>query len=142
LERIRHPAASGGEGGADLAVRRREGGAGPVPAFATPAAQVVGRWEDGSPSAVWREAPEAVWWAFGLPPNSPGTWRALGRRAGCRVVNDHDETTLLGDGLLVVHTVAGGERTLRPPGGPVIRVTLAARSTTVFEAATGAVLLS
>jgi len=113
-----------------------------VPAFATPAAQVVGRWEDGSPSAVWREAPEAVWWAFGLPPNSPGTWRALGRRAGCRVVNDHDETTLLGDGLLVVHTVAGGERTLRPPGGPVIRVTLAARSTTVFEAATGAVLLS
>jgi len=113
-----------------------------VPAFAASEDRVVGRWEDGAPSAVWRAEPDATWWAFALPPNQPASWRALGRRAGCHVVNDHDETTLLGDGFLVVHTVPGGERILRPPGGAVIRTILPARSTTVFDADTGAVLLS
>jgi hypothetical protein len=104
-----------------------------VPAFEAPGAEVVGRWEDGSASAVGRTTDGATWWAFGLPPVQPGTWRALGRRAGCAVVNDHDDTTFLGDGLLVVHTVDGGERLLRPPGGKPFSATLPPRSTTVFE---------
>lgn len=112
-----------------------------VPAFAAGAGQVVGRWADGEPSAVCRTEPAATWWAFGLPPNRPAFWRALGRRAGCLVVNDHDETTLLGDGLLVVHTVSGGARELRLPAGIVVRAELPPRSTTVFDAETGARLL-
>ena len=48
---------------------------------------------------------------------------------------------LLGDGLLVVHTVAGGARELRLPTGAVVRAELPPRSTTVFDAETGARLL-
>lgn len=112
-----------------------------VPAYEATADQVIGRWADGTPSAVWREGSGTTWWTFALPPNRPATWRALGRRAGCRVVNDHDETTLLGDGLLVIHTLSGGPRTLLLPGGAEIQAVLPPRSTTVFDAENGEVLL-
>ncbi len=112
-----------------------------VPSFADAGADVVGRWGDGTAAAVRREEPGATWWAWALPPAGPAAWRELGRRAGCRIVNDCDETTLLGDGWLVVHTLAGGRRTLRPPGGPVIDAELPPRSTTVFDAASGERLL-
>ncbi len=112
-----------------------------VPAFDAPDIQVAGRWEDGSASAVRRTGDDATWWAIALPPVRPGTWRALGREAACHVVNECDETTLLGDGFLIVHTVAGGRRTLSVPGGPTIQADLAPRSTTVFDAETGATLL-
>jgi len=112
-----------------------------VPVIDAPVERVVGRWADGSISAAWRSEPDATWWTFPLPPNQPATWRALGRRAGCHVVNDHDETTLLGNGLLVVHTLTGGPRSLRPPGGPTIECELPPRSTTVFKAADGTILL-
>ncbi|QYM79332.1 beta-galactosidase [Horticoccus luteus] len=102
---------------------------------------VLGRWANGATSALRRRTENATWWTFALPPNSPGTWRAIGRRAECAVVNEHDDTTLLGDGLLVVHSLAGGERTLRVPGGPTIRTTLPPRSTVVFDAESGEILL-
>jgi hypothetical protein len=57
------------------------------------------------------------------------------------VVNDHDDATSIGDGLLMVHTLAGGRRRLRLPGGPEVAIDLPPRSTTVLDAATGAVLL-
>jgi hypothetical protein len=113
-----------------------------LPAIEAPDAQVVGRWADGTPSAAWREESEATWWTFALPPNRPATWRAIGRRAGCLVVNEADETTLLGNGLLVVHTVAGGARHLRLPGGRTVTASLPPRSTTVFDSRTGDVLLA
>lgn len=104
-------------------------------------ADVIGRWSDGRPSAVRREDPDATWWALALPPSGPGVWREIGRAAGCHIVNEHNETTLAGDGWLVVHTVTGGTRTLRLPGGPVISPVLAPRSTTVFDVSTGSVVL-
>ena len=113
-----------------------------LPAIEAPDAQVVGRWADGTTSAAWRKESEATWWTFALPPNRPATWRAIGRRAGCLVVNDADETTLMGNGLLVVHTLAGGPRQLRLPGGGAVNALLPARSTTVFDARTGKTLLA
>ena len=104
-------------------------------------AEVIGRWADGTPAAVRRAQTDAVWWSLALPPSGAGLWREIGRAAGCRVVNEHNETTLAGDGWVVVHTLAGGPRTLRLPDGPVITTLLPPRSTTVFEAATGQVLL-
>jgi len=112
-----------------------------VPAYEVPAAQVAGRWADGSISAAWRQTEAATWWSFGVCPTAPSLLRALGRRAGCHVLNDHDDATTLGDGLLMVHTLHGGPRTLRLPGGKTISVTLPPRSTTVYDAQTGAVLL-
>lgn len=113
-----------------------------VPVFETRAGEeVLGHWVNGEASAVRRTASNATWWAFALPPNQPVVWREIGRGAGCTVVNEQDETTLLGDGLLVVHTIAGGARTLCLPGGPMIEATLPPRSTVVFDADSGAVLL-
>lgn len=112
-----------------------------APVFAETGAEVVGRWADGTAAAVTRAWAEAVWWSFALAPTAPAVLRAIGRRAGCRVVNDHDETTLVGAGLLIVHTIAGGTRTLRSPDGPVIEAELPPRSTVVFDAVTGGRLL-
>jgi hypothetical protein len=111
-----------------------------VAEFSGNEATVVARWSDDTPSAVCRKDDGATWWAWALPPSRPATWREIGRIAGCAIVNDHDETTLLGDGWLVVHTLAGGPRTLRPPGRPPIETTLTPRSTTVFELDSGAML--
>ncbi len=113
-----------------------------VPAYDVPAEQVVGHWADGSISAAWRRSDAATWWSFGVCPNAPAVLRALGRRAGCHVLNDHDDATTLGDGLLMVHTLTGGERTLRLPNGRTFSVTLPARSTTLYDATTGEPLLT
>jgi len=112
-----------------------------VPAYDVPESQVAGRWADGSISAAWRKTDAATWWSFGVCPREPAVLRALGCRAGCHVLNDQDDATTLGDGLLMVHTVTGGARTLRLPNGKTLSVNLPARSTTVFDAVTGATLL-
>jgi hypothetical protein len=112
-----------------------------VPVYDVPAAQVAGRWADGSISAAWRKTDAATWWTFAVPPVAPAVLRALGRRAGCHVINDHDDATLMGDGLLMIHTLAGGARLLRLPGGKELQVTLPPRSSTVYDAQSGEVLL-
>ena len=112
-----------------------------VPVYTVPEAQTIGRWADGQTSAAWLRTDTATWWSFALSPVAPGILRALGRRAGCHVINDHDDATSLGDGLLMIHTLPGGDRQLHLPGGKTLSVTLPARSTTVYDAQTGAVLL-
>lgn len=112
-----------------------------VPVYAAPEAQVAGRWADGGISAAWRGTDDATWWSFAVAPNAPAVLRALGRRAGCHVVNDHNDATMLGDGLLMVHTLDGGPRQLRLPGGRLVDITLPARSSTVLDAQTGEILL-
>lgn len=112
-----------------------------APRYDVAPAQVVGRWTDGTVSAACRTDAAATWWTFAVPPTSPDLIRALGRRAGCHVVNDHNDSTTVGDGLVLVHTLTGGRRELRLPGGPTVALELPARSTTVLDAATGAVLL-
>jgi len=112
-----------------------------VPVYDAPDGQVMGRWADGTIAAARQEDPETTRWTLALPPQTPAAWRAIGRRAGCRVLNEHDDTTLLGHGLLVVHTLPGGERTLRLPGGTSIALTLPPRSTTTLDAETGQLLL-
>jgi hypothetical protein len=113
----------------------------PVPAFAAPAEDIVGRWSDGSVSAARRTTTDATWWSFAVSPNAPAMLRTLGRRAGCHVINDHDDATLFGDSLLMVHTLDGGPRTLRLPGGATFNAHLPPRSTTVFDGVTGEIRL-
>ncbi len=114
----------------------------PVPAFDVPEENAIGRWADGSCSAACVASDGATWWAFAVAPNAPGIVREIGRKAGCRVVNERDDTTLHGAGMLVVHTVEGGPRTLRLPSGATIERDLPPRSTTVFDARTGEALLA
>ncbi|MGY8719954.1 MAG: hypothetical protein ACKVI3_19470, partial [Verrucomicrobiia bacterium] len=89
-----------------------------------------------------RPPPEtATWWPFALPPTTPAFLRQLALTAGCHAVNDHAEVTLIGDGLIIPHTIEGGHRRLQWPGGPVIEAELPPRSTTVFDGLTGERLL-
>lgn len=114
----------------------------PVAAFAATPEQAIGHWADGTVSAARRPAADATWWTFAVAPTTPAFLRELGRQAGCHVINETDDVTLLGDGLLLIHTLAGGARTLRLPGGREIITTLAPRSTTVFDTTTGTPVLS
>jgi hypothetical protein len=113
-----------------------------VPAYSTDSAHTIGQWHDGAISAARRAIEKATWWTFALPPTSPGFLRTLALQAGCHAVNDHVETTLVGDGLIVVHTVEGGRRRLQWPGGPLIETQLTPRSTAVFDGMTGECLLN
>lgn len=112
-----------------------------VPAFEVDATEVIGRWTDGTVSAARRTSEAATWWTFALPPTSPAFMRQLALTAGCHAVNNHAETTLIGDGLIIPHTIEGGARRLQWPGGPVIEAELPPRSTTVFDGLTGERLL-
>jgi hypothetical protein len=113
-----------------------------VPFYDVPETEAVGRWTDGSVSAACRSTGSATWWTFAVAPIEPSVLRALGRRAGCHVMNDENDATMMGDGLLMVHTLEGGRRTLKLPGGATVAVALRPRSTTVLDATTGAVLLA
>ena len=120
---------------------RNLGGAFAVPVFAANDEAVIGRWQTGEAAAVCRTDQHSTCWSFALAPSSPGLLRALGRKAGCQVLNECDETTIAGAGLLMVHTLTGGSRTLRTPEGGVIETVLPPRSTVVFDSHTGARLL-
>ncbi|WP_221029754.1 hypothetical protein [Actomonas aquatica] len=116
-----------------------------LPAFEpAPADEVIARWPDGTAAAVRHPADSpaaATWWVSALPPTDPELVRAIAVTAGCHTYNDVAETTLVGDGLIVVHTIDGGPRRLQWPGGPAIQTELAPRSTTVFCGPTGGRLL-
>ncbi len=113
-----------------------------LPAYTgTDADQPCGHWADGTVSALRRDGANATWWVAALPPTAPALVRRLSLAAGCHAVNSQAETTLVGDGLIIVHTVDGGDRTLQWPGCPAISTTLPARSTTVFDGRTGQCLL-
>lgn len=112
-----------------------------VPAYSADEAHVFGRWSDGSPSAAMRESDVTTWWTFAVSPVAPSVLRALGRRAGCHVINDENDATMMGDGLIMIHTVNGGDRTIRLPSGNALSITLPPRSTVVLDAQTGEVLL-
>ena len=71
----------------------------------------------------------------------PDAWREIGRDAGCHVISDANETLLAGNGLLAVHTIHGGLRTLHLPKGKSLEVTLPATTTSVFDLQTGELLL-
>jgi hypothetical protein len=112
-----------------------------VPVYDVPPSHVFGRWSDGTPSAAMRQGDDATWWSFAVSPVAPDVLRALGRRAGCHVINDHNDATLAGDGLIMVHTEAGGDRSIRLHSGRKVALTLAPRSTIVLDSETGDTVL-
>ncbi|MBE36002.1 MAG: hypothetical protein CMI16_10705 [Opitutaceae bacterium] len=117
------------------------GGAFDVPGFNQENVSLVGLWKDGRASAVSRVEEEATWWSFAVAPLQSSMLREIGRRAGCHIKNECDETTLVGAGLLVVHTLEAGSRTLKTPEGIVIEAVLPERSSVVFDTVTGERLL-
>jgi hypothetical protein len=112
-----------------------------VPVYDVPSTHVFGRWSDGSPSAAMRADEAATWWTFAVSPVAPDVLRALGRRAGCHVLNDHNDATLAGDGLVMIHTATGGDRRIQLHSGQSVAITLKPRSTVILDADTGGTVL-
>ena len=112
-----------------------------IPAYKTDSTNRIGTWPDDTCCAARRTSADATWWTFALPPTSPKFLRQLALTAGCHAFNSEAETTLIGNGWIVVHTIEGGSRRLQWPDGPVIETELPPRSTTVFDGRTGKRLL-
>lgn len=72
-----------------------------------------------------------------MPVLGPGVFRAIFREAGAHIYNDHDDALHAGCGVVWLHTVAGGPRTLRLRNGREVGLDLPPLSTQVFDAETG-----
>ncbi len=84
---------------------------------------------------------EATSWFSSLPPTSHELLRSIFRESGAHIWCDAGDVLIAGWGLLCVHSLTGGPRTFSLPGGARFEVRLPARSTTILDAETGAVLI-
>lgn len=114
----------------------------PMTIIDDPSAQPIARTEGTNQVVVARKKlANATAWLGTLSLHDAQLLRAIFREAGCHVYDDAGDSVLAGAGLLVVHTVDGGPRTLRLRGGEAIKVVLPPRSTSVYDAATGRALM-
>ena len=73
-----------------------------------------------------------------LPLRGPSVLRKLFRDAGAHVYADSGDMVTAGGNVICLHTLEGGQRSLRLPDGTTREVSLPRRSTTLFDATTGA----
>jgi hypothetical protein len=77
----------------------------------------------------------------GLPPANFELLQAMFRESGAHIYNDSGDVVLADDRYLAIHSVAGGSRVLTLRGGKQVTVGIPPRSTTIFDAEDGHVLL-
>ena len=76
-----------------------------------------------------------------LPINGTDVFRQLFRKAGCHVYNDHNDFTYVNSGIMLIHTLEGGPRTIHLRNGKDLQLELPAKSNPVLDASTGKPLL-
>lgn len=110
----------------------------PLPVIEQSAAEALG-WHahDGSVGLAASIRPDAVVYLSAVPLHNPAVLRGLLKRAGCHVWCDGGDALLVGHGVLCLHTLSGGDRTLRLPNGMTQTLTLAPRSTVLLDPETG-----
>lgn len=107
-----------------------------------PSAKVLGTVTGSNDiAAATKKFPKYQSWFFSLPPDNPSLWRSVFRSAGAHIYNDSGDIFYNGQGLLVVHTASGGQRTISLQNGKSISVKLTPNSTTVFNEQTGEIVL-
>ncbi|MBR5664664.1 MAG: hypothetical protein IKX13_02810, partial [Bacteroidales bacterium] len=57
--------------------------------------------------------------------------------AGCHIYDDAGDAVIAGSGLLMIHTAAGGERTIRLRNGRKVKVMLQPKQTLLLDAESG-----
>ena len=75
------------------------------------------------------------------PPLTTEEWRKIFAEAGAHLYLDQGEIIHAGGGLILIHTKAGGRRRLTIRTGKTIELDLPAKSSWLFDAATGERLL-
>jgi hypothetical protein len=113
----------------------------PVFVVRDPAAEVIERF-DGSclPAVSRRRFADHDSWFCASPPTAPELLRSLFRESGAHIYGDAGDVVVAGWGLLLVHAVEPGSRSLLLRSGRRVEVPLAARSTTLLDDSTGAVV--
>ena len=69
--------------------------------------------------------------------HEPKVFRQLFKEAGCHIWNEKDDVTVAGSGLVWIHTVDGGKRTLKLRNGKSVEIELPRLSTTLYSIETG-----
>jgi hypothetical protein len=72
-----------------------------------------------------------------LPLHGSEVYRNVLQAAGCHVYNEQTDFTYANTGLLLVHTVDGGKRTIHLKNGKKLNITLPPRSSTLYNMETG-----
>jgi hypothetical protein len=106
------------------------------------AAQPIGRAEGTNQVVIARKKlGDATSWLGTLSLHEPQLLREIFRDAGCHVYDDGGDSVIAGSGLVIIHSLTGGDRTIRLRNGKAVPTKLPPRSTTVFDAESGASLL-
>ncbi len=85
-----------------------------------------------------KQLKESTAWFFSLPADQPAVWRYIFREAGAHLYDDDGDVFYAGNGVLVLHSKPGGNRTVRLKNGKEIPLVMPANSTVVVDNATGA----
>ncbi len=76
-------------------------------------------------------------WYQKQAPILPADWRRIARAAGAHVYFDTDDILHAGGGLVLIHTLRGGRKELRLRWGQKLQLEMPAKSSWIFDAATG-----
>jgi hypothetical protein len=92
-------------------------------------------------AAARRAGAESTSWYFALPWHDPKLMRAVLTEAGVHIYNTEGDVVHSGLGVLCVHTLEGGKRSIKLNSGSTLDMELPPHSTTFLDAATGEILL-
>ena len=80
-------------------------------------------------------------WFCSIPLQSADLMRKIFTESGAHIYNRDGDVIYTGSGILAIHTATGGDRDITLRNGKKLRVTLRARSTTLFDSEDGRLLL-
>jgi hypothetical protein len=115
----------------------------PLLAVADPKAVPLGRLAGTDHVVLARKAGKGYTsWYGTLPLHTPELMRSVMQAAGVHIYNEHtSDVTFSGSGLLWIHSVDGGSRTVRLRNGKTLQLDLPPKSTTLYNNQTGEKLL-
>lgn len=88
-----------------------------------------------------RQTRDATTWFSSVPLRGPALIRSLLKSAGVHLYQESGDVTYAGNGMILLHTLAGGERTVALRNGRSVALTLPPKSTVLLDAESGERLL-
>jgi hypothetical protein len=114
----------------------------PMMAVADPEAEPLGYISDVRHCGLARKRlPDSTVWYSSLPITDAALMRAIFRSAGVHIYDNQPDVLYSGGGILTVHSLDGGPRSLHLLNGKEVSVDLKPRSTIILDSETGEVLI-
>lgn len=110
----------------------------PMLVIADPAAEILARLAKGDEVVLARKVFSNYTSVYStLPLHGTDLFRKLFSESGCHIYNTSNDFTYANNGLILLHTKDGGQRTLRLLNGQILEFQIPAYSTWLFDAQTG-----